>query len=76
MVLNRAPPLKRKRYRKADFNIKDLVEKAVKKWASIEPMEYLSGIAYNFRIGKGPLILPRFETESNNADEEGQFKTI
>uniref|UniRef100_A0A915EVF8 Uncharacterized protein n=1 Tax=Ditylenchus dipsaci TaxID=166011 RepID=A0A915EVF8_9BILA len=52
MNVGRKPPIKRKKYRMAGERLKELVKEAVKNWAEQVPMEYLSAIAYNFRMGQ------------------------
>uniref|UniRef100_A0A915DWG5 Uncharacterized protein n=1 Tax=Ditylenchus dipsaci TaxID=166011 RepID=A0A915DWG5_9BILA len=48
----------------ADKRLKTLVKEAVKNWAEQVPIEYLSAIDYNFRMGQGPYVL------SKKADDE------
>uniref|UniRef100_A0A915D935 Ubiquitin-like protease family profile domain-containing protein n=1 Tax=Ditylenchus dipsaci TaxID=166011 RepID=A0A915D935_9BILA len=53
MVIGHAPPIKRRKYQMADTRMKALVKKAVEEWQEIVPMDYLSGIASNFRMAQG-----------------------
>uniref|UniRef100_A0A915CRS0 Uncharacterized protein n=1 Tax=Ditylenchus dipsaci TaxID=166011 RepID=A0A915CRS0_9BILA len=57
MVVGHYPPIKPKKYRRADKRMLALVKKAVKSWEKVVPIEYLSGIAYNFRMAQGPYLI-------------------
>lgn len=59
MIVGHNPPIKLPKYRKADERMKASVERAVANWEDEVPMEYLAGIATNFRMAQGPYVKPK-----------------